>query len=210
MAAQDGEGLPAGRKGEVSRGTSIRRTGSRSRRSETNEAGLERRPKPILHLLWLLCVVIAACRPAESAQRERAFSDLFPYEDRNRSIVLSPVEGLPGSRHGGAMTLQVENLSDGIIAFPADDGVRGFVYDRATGGWVEIPNAIQFSPEVTVALGRRGSGRPSIGVVDYEPASQTMAASPVLRIVVVGYVYDEESQTLGDPVAAYVDLALEE
>lgn len=166
-------------------------------------------PSALLVVAVLLVIVATGCSTSASPERELAFAEHFPYDDVNRSLQLQPVEGLTETRIGHIVTVQVENHSDRVIAFPVDYGVLGLTYNLDTAEWVELPNTVQFYPDVQRVLGVPGGPIPSIGWVDYEPALDTIPTSLDIRIVVVGHVLSRETSQLAEPVVAYIDLTLE-
>jgi hypothetical protein len=158
--------------------------------------------------MLLVVIVVTGCKSNTSNERELGFMECFPYDDMNHSLQLQTIEGLTETHIGSIITLQVENHSNTAIAFPVDYGVRGLSYDPSNTEWVEFPNKVQFCPDVQRVLGAQGSTIPNFGLVDYEPELDETPASLDIRIVVVGHVNDE-TYGLGEPVAAYLDLTLE-
>jgi hypothetical protein len=158
--------------------------------------------------MLLTAILVIGCTSRASNDREMDFVECFPYDDMNHSLQLQPIEGLTETRIGSIITLQIENHSNMAIAFPVDYGVRGLSYDPSNTEWVEFPNKVQFCPDVQRVLGAQGSTVPNFGLVDYEPELDETPASLDLRIVVVGHVYDE-TNGFGEPIAAYLDLTLE-
>jgi hypothetical protein len=158
--------------------------------------------------MLLATIVVIGCTSSTSNDRDLEFAESFSYDDVNRSLQLKPAEGLTETRIGRIITLQIENHSNTAIAFPVDYGVRGLSYDPSNTEWVEFPNKVQFCPDVQRVLGAQGSTIPNFGLVDYEPELDETPASLDIRIVIVGHEYDE-IYGLGEPVAAYLDLTLE-
>jgi hypothetical protein len=158
----------------------------------------------------LATTVVAACGLTLSDQQEQTFSQMFPYSDVNHSIVLRSVEGITETDLDSVITLQLENLSTQMIEFPVGYGVRGFTYHRDAREWSEISNGMSFSPERGTLLGPQGGDIPGVDMtlVSYFTSGASLPYSLDIRIVVVGHFYNE-SEGLGDPVAAYLDLTLE-
>lgn len=153
-------------------------------------------------------IVATGCNTSALAEREIAFAEHFPYDDVNRSLRLRALEGLTEASIGHIVTVQIENHSNEVIAFPVDYGVQGFTYDPNIAEWVELPNRAQFYPDVQRLLGVPGGTIPSVGWVDYEPELDTIPASLDIRIVVVGHVLSRDTHQVAEPVVAYIDLTL--
>jgi hypothetical protein len=162
---------------------------------------------PILICFLLMGFLIPGCSKLQPSDSERAFTQQFPYEDVNDSLVLYTIEGITETNIDDVVTLQLENLSNQMIAYSTKEGIIGIVYNPESKSWVDMENNVQY-PDIEWLLGPRGGDIPSISVVDYKPILDSNPDTLDLRIVVVGHVYDE-TYGLGEPVAAYLDLTLE-
>jgi hypothetical protein len=158
-------------------------------------------------LSLLIMATTAGCSGVQLSDREQAFARQFPYADVNHSLVLHTVEGITETNLDHAVTLQLENHSNRMIAYSTREGIVGAVYDPGSKSWVEAENRVHY-PDIQWLLGPRGDDIPSISLVDYSPTLESTPDSLEIRIVVVGHVYDE-THGFGEAAAAYLDLTLE-
>jgi hypothetical protein len=170
------------------------------------------RNQTIPHFSILICFLLAGflipgCSKLQPSDSEKTFTQQFPYEDVNDSLVLYTIEGITETNIDDVVTLQLENHSNQMIAYSTKEGIIGIVYNLESESWVDMENNVQY-PDVEWHLGSRGGDIPSISVVDYKPILESNPDTLDIRIVVVGHVYDE-THGLGEPVAAYLDLTLE-
>lgn len=175
--------------------------------SACGKASFSRALRPLLGFLIAMVLAMSGCTGTSTASREQAFSNLFPVEDVNSSLVLEPLDGHTDTDLDAALSFRVENHSSRVVLFSPGFGVRGFVFTKTSQEWTEIPNAVEF-PEVQMVLGPRGGDLPHIDVVDYRPGTELPGGSAPIRIVVVGTQLNED-MTPGDSVLAYIDVTLE-
>jgi hypothetical protein len=161
----------------------------------------------ILICFLLMGFLIPGCSKLQPSDSERVFTQQFPYEDVNHSLVLNLIEGVTNTSLTQVVTILLENRGNLIIAIWPETSIVGLVYDTETEKWVEINNTIEF-PDKGLLVGPRGGEIPSSTAIYFQPDLASSANSMDVRILVVGYVWDEEQGT-GEPIAAYLDLTLE-
>jgi hypothetical protein len=161
----------------------------------------------ILICFLLMVFLIPGCSKLQPSDSERAFTQQFPYEDMNVSLILHPIEGVTDTSLTQVVTILLENLGELTIAILPESSIVGLVYDTETEKWVEIRNTVEF-PDKGWLVGPRGGEIPSSTAIYFQPDLVSSSNSMDVRILVVGYVWDEE-QGAGEPIAAYLDLTLE-
>ena len=149
---------------------------------------------------------MTSCGMLRPVTRDQRFTEQFPYEDVNRTLVLRPVEGVTEDSLGGVITVQLENHSDEMVSYSPEDGIVGLAYDTSSETWVEVENTVSY-PDAGLLLAPRGSEIPSIAAVYFEPPAAQRSQLTDVRILVVGHVWTGE-QGPGTAVAGYLDIAL--
>jgi hypothetical protein len=157
--------------------------------------------------ILLVSIVVIGCTSRTSSDRELDLIERFPYDDMNHSLVLNLIEGVTNISLTQVVTIQLENRGDLIIAIWPETSIVGMVYEKETEKWVEIKNTVEF-PDKGLLVGPRGGEIPSSTAIYFQPDLASSVNSLDVRILVVGHVWDEE-QGAGKPVAAYLDLTLE-
>ncbi len=171
----------------------------------------------------LIVVNLAACW---SKTPEAAFTTMISTKNVNQVIELRP---LPTSKQvfdGKRIILLLANLSDQMVKFPADYGIRLFVFGEKENQWSEIPNLLKY--EIVVPEGQTlvendyvdSQGRIKLhpfGSPFEKPESSPISAKPdldgvqrpfTLRIVVLGMIGDNQSEE--KKVAAYYDIHIDQ
>ena len=165
------------------------------------------RTYPARALVLLTALALTSCGILGPGIPERRFAEQFPYEDLNRTLVLRPIEGVTETNLSQAVTLQLENHGDQMVAFSPEGNIEGLVYDRQSDIWVEVENAVSY-PDIGWMLGPQGGEIPSSTAIYFEPATTGSVHSMDIRVLVVGHIWGDVNGP-GEAVAAYLDLALE-
>ena len=106
-----------------------------------------------LFTLTLCAIALTGCRQDIGEPEDVGFLSIVPIADMNSTLLLSPISGESTYAADGTIELKLDNLSSQVIAFAANFGVRGFIYDVGLEKWVEVPNRIEYLSTMERVLG---------------------------------------------------------
>lgn len=174
-------------------------------------------------LLILTGICSAGCGPESP---EAAFTKMVSTKNVNQDIQLRPLHGNENVFDEGRIVLLLANVSDQLVKFPVDYGIRLFVYDQEMSQWTEIPNQTEY--EIVVPEGQtliENDDVDSQGRIKLHPFGSAfeksdttpISATPLLdglqkpftlRFVVSGTVDDGDSSE--NKVSAYYDVYIDQ
>jgi len=174
-------------------------------------------------LLILFGFNLVGCR---SETPDTEFAKMISIKNVNQVIQLRPFHGNENVFNEGRIELLLANVSDQLVKFPADYGIRLFVYDQEINQWKEIPNQTEY--EIVVPEGQTliennyvdSQGRIKLhpfGSPFEKPETSPIGAVPsldgikrpiTLRLLVEGVV--EEKESVEEKVAAYYDVYIDQ
>lgn len=151
-------------------------------------------------VLIMLCMVALVACTSEITDLSSPMPGIeLPIEQMNRTIRLTPALGMTDIfEQTGLIQLELHNLSEEPIVFPADLGISIFIYQNSQ--WRVVENAFQYgSGDIRLSI---KSEYPSEIIVDLMPIVADGNKSTILRIVVIGKI--EETNEL---VGSYIDIS---
>ena len=160
-----------------------------------------------------LLISLAACSNKASKQKENLFTKLLPIStgDMNDEIKLS----LPGLERGfykpkigEFITLVLNNQSNKTIVFPADYGLKMYLYNDEDQEWIEVKNLEKYSPEENKQVSPIDEGSLSQLLVSALPGLDKTSNPIDLRVMVIGTIYKDGTPT-DKQVGAYTDITLQ-
>jgi hypothetical protein len=166
-----------------------------------------------LVIFLLLIISLAACSNKAKQQKEDSFTKLLPIPtgDMNDEIKLS----LPGLERGfykpkigEFITLVLNNQSNKIIVFPADYGLKMYLYNYEEQTWIEVKNLEKYSTEENNQVSPINEGSLSQILVSALPSLDTTSDPIDMRVMVIGTIYKDGIPT-DKQVGAYMDITLQ-
>lgn len=160
-----------------------------------------------------LLISLAACSNKVSKQKEDAFLKLIPIPmgDMNDEVKLS----LPGLERGfykpkigEFITLELNNQSNKVIVFPADYGLKMYLYNNEDQTWIIVKNLEKYSPEENKQISPLGEGSLSQLLVSALPGLDKTLNPIDMRVVVIGTIYKDGTPT-DKQVGAYTDITIQ-
>jgi hypothetical protein len=148
-------------------------------------------------------ITLTACRSQGSANQVDSYEEIFSNADINQTITISAPSGLNTFRlNDGYVMISVLLESDHTVVFN-DHDIK--IYVNQDNQWIQIQNQ---NPHPGMAYVIEPTETPALRSADVFvfPNLGTISIPVMLRIVVVGNIYDNE--VLGDPVYAYIDVTL--
>jgi hypothetical protein len=148
-------------------------------------------------------ITLTACRSQGSANQVDSYEEIFSNADINQTITISAPSGLNTFRlNDGYVMISVLLESDHSVIFDVNDFK---IYLNQENRWVQVPyqsphKGMRYIIEPNEVPALRSA---EISVI---PNLEKVSVPVMLRIVVVGNIYDNE--VLGDPVYAYIDVTL--
>ncbi len=120
--------------------------------------------------------------------------------DINRSLTIARVFQSP---EFGSISLAVINNSDRDIWISENTGIKIYLA-RENGNWEEIDNLTTYcNGEILLVPFSEGG----IGALSLAPDIPPNLSEPVIRVVVIGNIGEDDSHK-GEPVGAYVDITI--
>lgn len=150
-------------------------------------------------------LLLAAC--STPPMNEQAFRSELTVQDINTSIVLVSATVDQSRQAGLLVTARLTNLSEQWVVFPPAYGAVGYSWSEDSEQWERIPNTVR-TAEVPFLLGPAGGSDATSGTVVFSPG-RTWPASGTLRLAVLGALRNDDG-SLGDEIAAYIDVRLPE
>ncbi len=160
-----------------------------------------------------LLISLAACSNKASKQKEDSFTKLLPIPtgDMNDEIKLS----LPGLERGfykpkigEFITLVLNNQSNKTIVFPADYGLKMYLYNNEKQTWIEVKNLEKYSTEEYKQVSPIDEGSLSQILVSALPSLDKTSDPIDMRVMVIGTIYKDGTPT-DKQVGAYTDITLQ-
>ncbi|MBI3737922.1 MAG: hypothetical protein HY258_02625 [Chloroflexi bacterium] len=158
-----------------------------------------------LLMLIILFLSITSCAPREKVYIEIAPGINFPSDEMNVRIKLNPIEGITQLKLQKVLFLDLVNISHTPIVFPQDYGVEIFV--KKENQWIKVRNDFWYGPGDKGVLPQEVD---ELGdaVVSIYPLIEDTGQSAMVRVIVIGTVYQNDQPT-STKTAAYVDLILQ-
>lgn len=166
-----------------------------------------------LFILLSLLISMVACSNKANRQKEDSFSKLLPISmsDMNDDIKLS----LPGLGGGidrlnidEFITLELNNQTNEVVVFPADYGLKMYLYNYEDEKWIKVKNLAEYNPEGNPQVFPIGDSNLSKILISALPGLDTISDPIDLRVVVIGTIYHEGIPT-DKQVGAYIDITLQ-
>jgi hypothetical protein len=151
--------------------------------------------KPIIVLILL--ILLSSC----SKDNETLPGINIPLNEMNRHVELDTLQiGGRSIKNNKPFILDLKNISDQVIIFAGDYGVKLFI--KKGEEWVEVENRMHYPEnEVLLPLASKFPPGRDTGIVPYIPE---LKQPIMLRVVVVGYPENNPNKIVG----SYIDLSL--
>ena len=153
-------------------------------------------------ITFLMFIVLAACT-ARATQVPNPVPEIqMNPEELNTKIILSESLGMKGIFDAtGVISLDLKNISDGVVSFPSDFGSE--IYVRNGTEWEKVNNIFGYAAGDNV-LPTTKEHPPGL-VVLVKPDLTNVSLRPIiLRITVTGVLNDSSNN-----VGAYLDVTIE-
>jgi hypothetical protein len=153
-------------------------------------------------LSTFLIITLTACRSQGPVTQADSYEEIFSNADINRTITVSAEPEFNTYTLDDAVMISVLLESDHTVVFN-DHDIK--IYVNQDNQWIQIQNQ---NPHPGMAYVIEPTETPALRSADVFvfPNLGTISIPVMLRIVVVGNIYDNE--VLGDPVYAYIDVTL--
>jgi hypothetical protein len=139
----------------------------------------------------------------QSAEKEKAFRNLYPGVDFNREVVLvtSPAIDSDGNVTPDSV-LVLENHSSEIISYNSLDGTILYTYLQEKKEWVQLKSLEHYysKPTDDILYPKRTRNAIYLTFIDAVPGLNDYTAPVVVRVVAIGHQMND-----GKPVGAYYD-----
>ncbi len=156
-------------------------------------------------ILISLSLLFVACTSCMAKQTELDMPDVgFPANEMNTQIRLQAPQGWNTFKIGDLVSLAVEVIGSKEIAFAMDYGARMFIKENEK--WTEIENFATYPGGHVFLLPAKGDPF-KIGHAGVDPIFQEQDHPITLRIILVGFIYQDNKIT-DEKVAAYIDVLL--
>ena len=154
----------------------------------------------IIMILIVGTISLLSCSNDGQTTYNMTLSDGTQIDNWNTSIRLIDDPMLLNSHQNGEiLTLQAKNLSDAVIVFPNDFGVKILSWDGQA--WIEIANNFYYSGEKILPT---NDAYPLGLLVSTLPYIPNLSSPKELRIHIIGHSESNEKELLG----AYIDITI--
>ncbi len=153
-------------------------------------------------LMTLFIITLTACRSQGPVNQAGSYEEIFSNADINRTITVSAGPEFNTYTLDDAVMISVLLESDHTVIFN-DHDIK--IYVNQDNQWIQIQNQ---NPHPDMAYVIEPTETPELRFADVFvfPNLGTISVPVMLRIVVVGNIYDNGVR--GKPVFAYVDVTL--